>query len=194
MKKCAFLMLLLVLLLSLVTTCFAGGGKGVYSQNYSNSLEVAILPVFWANLDARYEYAFNEVLSAFGDLGYAPAGSALLFSNASSNSNLEYSFAHGAAGVCVYPTAPSRGLYFQLSGDYYYFSLKDKYDGSKASYSRYMVPAMMIGWKWVIADRAILRLGGGSGYGSGGNMAAGYETIEWNKIQSRLDFNLGFMF
>lgn len=193
MKKWALIALLTLVILPSTLNAASKGGKGDYEENYSNSLEVAVLPVFWANLDVRYDYAFSDIFSAFGNLGFAPAGSNLLFSETDSD-YWKYSFAHAAVGICVYPTAPSRGLYFQLSGDGYRFNVKNKTEDLEASFTRYMAPAMMIGWKWIISDRAVIRLGGGSGFGSGGAMVVGDSAMEWKEVQSRFDLNLGFLF
>lgn len=55
------------------------------------------------------------------------------------------------------------------------------------------MPGVVVGWRWVVAQRATITLGAGSDYASA-DLDVGDEVIEIEGIRPCFDFNLGFLF
>ena len=155
--------------------------------DYNNEIDIGILSLFWGNFNARYERNLNGYISLAGGGGFSPNGYMLIDPE---GTDWKYYNVNGL--VRFYPLGGFQRLYFQaeVSGDFH--NIKDESSGDTATASL-IVPAAVLGWRWVIADRATLTLGAGSGYFNL-DVTVGDERIEAEGVRPRFDFNLGFLF
>lgn len=159
----------------------------VHAADYNNEIDVGILSLFWGNFNARYERNFNDYLSLAAGGGFSPNGYLFV-----SDDDVDWKYYNLNGIFRFYPLGNFRGLYAQaeVSGDFH--DLTEKSTGETATVTM-VTPAVVVGWRWVIAQRATITLGAGSGYASG-NLEVGDVKIDIEGIRPRFDFNLGFLF
>lgn len=157
------------------------------ATEYRNEIDVGILSLMWGNFNARYERNLSEYVTLAGGAGFSPTGYIFI-----EHDGVDWKYYNVNGLVRFYPLGGSQRLFFQaeVSGDFH--DLEDESTGDTAT-ATLIVPAVLVGWRWVIADRATLTLGAGSGYASV-DVYVGDEHIEEEGVRPRLDFNLGFLF
>jgi hypothetical protein len=158
------------------------------AATYNNSVEAGVLPLFIGNINALYMRNLTGMISVGAGGGYSPLG--YLFVDVEDDITWHYGNVKGV--FRFHPLGESRRLYVQVeaSGDFH--SLKEDSTGETASVTM-ITPAALIGWRWIIADRATLNVAGGSGYISG-DIDVGDEHVDFEGIRPRFDLNLGFAF
>jgi hypothetical protein len=154
---------------------------------YKNEIDVGILSLFWGNFNARYERNLGDYVALAGGAGFSPTGYIFI-----EHEGVDWKYYNVNGLVRFYPLGGFQRLFFQgeVSGDFH--DLEDESTGDTAT-ATLIVPAVLVGWRWVIADRATLTLGAGSGYASV-DVYVGDEHIEAEGVRPRFDFNLGFLF
>ncbi|NIT35039.1 MAG: DUF3575 domain-containing protein [candidate division Zixibacteria bacterium] len=172
---------------TLLVTAVAALAAPALGADFNNEVDVGILSLFWGNFNARYERNLNDYISLAGGGGFSPNGYLFV-----SDEDVDWKVYNVNGIFRFYPLGNFRGLYAQaeVSGDFH--NLKDKSTGDTAKVTM-VTPAVVVGWRWVIAQRATITLGAGSGYASA-DLEVGDEVIKFEGVRPRFDFNLGFMF
>ena len=159
------------------------------AADYHNEVNVGILPLFVGYFNARYEYNFNGYWAVFGGGGFSPAG--YIFTDYDDD-DFDWTYVNANVGGQFFPLANFRRVFLQAEVNAHFNTVRNKNTDEKGSVF-VLMPGALVGWKWVIADRATLTLAGGSGYAQKDIDAAGTH-VDFQGIRPRLDFNLGFMF
>lgn len=139
--------------------------------------------MFAANLNLSYERALSDMFSVLAGVDIGPIGSlALAMGEVNSTNHADFGV---YGGVNLYPVKRMEALFVQLYAAYYLTHFKtNDFDGNPIPDVNTMIaPGMMVGWKFRVADKATICLGGGSGYDS--NM---------DKVKARLSATLGVFF
>lgn len=157
--------------------------------DYHNEIEVGILPLFVGYFNARYDRDLNGYFALFGGAGFSPAG--YIFAEYD-NDAFDWTYVNVNAGGQFFPLADYRRVFLQAEVNGHFNSVRNKSTGEKGKVF-ILMPGALVGWKWVVADRATLTLAAGSGFADKDIDAAGTH-VDFAGIRPRLDFNLGFMF
>ncbi len=163
------------------------------AADFNNEFDVGIFSLVVGNFNGRYERNLNDFAAVFGGAGFAPEGYLFIDVDQETLDAVEWTYANVNLGGKLYPLGTFRGLYLQLEVNGDFHNLKEKSSGATSSEFS-LRPAMLIGWRWVIANRATLTVGGGSGYVSNNTLQVGATTVEFSRIRPRVDINLGFLF
>jgi len=154
---------------------------------YNNEIDVGILSLFWGNFNARYERNLNGYIALAGGAGFSPTGYLFI-----EHEDIDWKYYNVNGLFRFYPLGGFRGLYIQAEVNAEFHDLKDDSTGDTAT-ATWITPAAVVGWRWVVAERATITLGAGSGYASV-DLYVGDEHIEAEGVRPRFDFNLGFLF
>jgi hypothetical protein len=157
------------------------------ATSYNNEVDIGILSLFWGNFNARYERNLNGYISLAVGGGFSPNGYLFI-----EDEGTDWKYYNVNGLVRFYPLGGFQRLYVQaeVSGDFHH--IEDESTGETAT-ATVIVPAMLVGWRWVIAERATITLGAGSGYANL-DVNVGDAHIEAEGVRPRFDFNLGFLF
>ena len=180
-----------LMLIIFTTTVFTGGAAR--AADYSNEIDVAIAGLVSGDFGAYYERNLNGYFGVGGGGGYSVRRE--LFADVDEDllENINWSFGHVRAFGKLYPLGGFRRLYLQVEMNGTFDSFEDKDTGATASES-FIWPAGLIGWRWIIAERATINLAGGSGYATEKDVRLGDTTITFGALRPRVDLNVGFLF
>jgi hypothetical protein len=153
------------------------------ATRYDNNVALEVPPMFNANLNISYERALSDMFSVVAGVDIAPIGSLALELGENSWANHSDYGVYG--GVNLYPVKRMEALFIQIYGAYYLTHFKEKdWDGNVIPDENTVIaPGMMVGWKFRVADKATICLGGGSGYDS-----------NTDNVKARLSAMLGVFF
>lgn len=173
---------------TIMVLALAAIAAGAAGATHNNSVEVGVLPLFIGNINGLYMRNINGMFSVGGGGGYSPLG--YLFVSAEDDITWHYGNIKGV--FRFHPLGESRRLYLQVeaNGDFHF--LKEDSTGETATVTM-ITPAALVGWRWIIADRATVNVAGGSGYITG-DIDVGDEHVDFEGIRPRFDLNLGFAF
>lgn len=163
-----------------------------FAGDFKNEVDVGVLSLIVGNFNGRYERDLNGYLAVAGGAGFSPMG--YLFVSGEEE-GIDWKYYNVNALVRLYPLGNFRGLYAQAEVFYDIHKIKDTsgaVTGETATVGM-VTPAMVIGWRFVIADRATITLGGGSGYITG-DLDVGDEHVDFEGIRPRFNLDLGFLF
>jgi hypothetical protein len=158
-----------------------------HAADYNNEVDIGILSLFWGNFNGRYERNLNDYISLAVGGGFSPNGYLFV-----SEEDVDWKYYNVNGIFRFYPLGNFRSLYAQVEVNGDFHDLTDESTGDTATVTM-VTPAVVVGWRWVVAQRATITLGAGSGYASG-NLDVGDEEIDIEGIRPRFDFNLGFLF
>jgi hypothetical protein len=161
------------------------------AATYNNEVDVGVLVLFIGNINGRYERNINDYVAVVAGAGYMPHG--YVFIPDEERDKFEYwriTTINGA--VKFFPLGDFRRLYFQGEINVDFHSVEELGTGATGSATAYR-PGAVVGWRWVIAERATLTVGAGSDYLEI-HARAGDTEGTLDGIWPRLDFNLGFLF
>lgn len=174
-------------LLGLLAVVVLASGVPAGATDYKNEIDVGILSLFWGNFNARYERNLNGFISVAGGAGFSPNGYLFI-----EHDDVDWTYFNVNGLVRFYPLGGFQRLYVQAEVNAEFHDLKDESTGETATMT-WVTPAAVVGWRWVIAERATLTLGAGSGYASA-DADVGDTHLEVEGIRPRFDFNLGYLF
>jgi hypothetical protein len=171
----------------LLVTAVAALAAPAFAADYNNEVDVGILSLAWGNFNARYERNLNDYISLAGGGGFSPNGYMFV-----SDEGFDWKYYNVNGNVKFYPLGTFRGLFIQGEVNVDFHDLTYKHTGETAKCTMVM-PGVVVGWRWVVAERATITLGAGSDYAYA-DLEVGDEVIEFEGIRPRFDFNLGFLF
>jgi hypothetical protein len=161
------------------------------AAQYNNEIDVGVLSLFIGNMNAGYERNLNGYVALVGRAGFMPR--AYIFISDEDRDKFEsWRVVTVSGGAKLFPLGEFRRLYVQGEINVDFHSVEEKDTGRTGSATVYR-PGAVIGWRWVIAERATLTVGGGSDYVNV-QAKAGDTEAEAEGIWPRVDFNLGFLF
>ncbi len=169
--------------LGLILILCVAAGWAAEANRYDNNVALEVPPMFAANLNLSYERALGDMFSVLAGVDIGPIGSlALEMGNNSWESHADYGV---YGGVNIYPVKHLEALFVQIYGAYYmtHFKSNDFEGNPIPDETTVVAPGMMVGWKFRVADKATICLGGGSGYNS-----------NTDKVLARLSATLGVFF
>lgn len=158
---------------------------------YNNEIDVGVLGLFIGNFNARYERNLNDYVALVGGAGFMPR--AYFFvpeEELEKFDSWRVVVVNGA--VKLFPMGEFRRLYIQGELNVDFHTVKEEGTGLTGSATVYR-PGAVVGWRWIVAERATITVGAGSDYLSL-HARAGDTEGEVEGIWPRLDFNLGFLF
>ncbi|UCH78359.1 MAG: DUF3575 domain-containing protein [Candidatus Coatesbacteria bacterium] len=174
-------------LLGFLAVVVLASGAPAGATDYNNEVDIGILSLFWGNFNARYERNLNGYISLAAGGGFAPNG--YLFID---HDDVDWKYYNVNGLVRFYPLGGFQRLYVQAEVNAEFHDLKDESTGDTAT-ATWITPAAVIGWRWVVAERATITLGAGSGYASA-DITVGDTHLDTEGVRPRFDFNLGFLF
>ncbi len=179
----------LVVVLSAAFSVLGAASAG--AAQYNNEIDVGVLGLFVGSFNGRYERNVNDYVAIVAGAGFMPY--AYIFIPDEERDKFEsWHIATVNGAVKFFPLGEFRRLYFQGELNVDFHSVEEKDTGATGSATVYR-PGAVIGWRWVIAERATLTLGAGSDYFSIHARAGDTEGTA-DGVWPRLDFNLGFLF
>jgi hypothetical protein len=164
-----------------------------YGAPFNNEIDVGIFGLVSGDYGVHYERNLNDYFALGGGAGYSPR-SYLWLDFGDLLDDMRWRYGHVKADGKLYPLGKFKGLYIQAEVNADFITLEDKNDGTTAHYTN-VWPGALVGWRWVVAERATISVAGGSGYNTRTEYVVGDVTLTTDtEIRPRLDFNLGFLF
>jgi len=164
-----------------------------YGAPFNNEIDVGIFGLVTGDYAVYYERNLSDYVALGGGGGYSPRSS-LWMDFGDLLDDMRWRYAHVKADGKLFPLGNSKGLYIQAEVNADFITLEDKNTGATARYTN-VWPGALVGWRWVVAERATISVAGGSGYNTRTEYDVGDVTLTTDsEIRPRVDLNLGFLF
>ncbi len=176
---------------TVVATLVAAGTS--LGADYGNEVELSIAGLVSGDYGAYYERNLNGYFSVGGGGGYATRRELFVDVTPDITDLVDWTFGHGRVAGKLYPLGGFRRLFLQMEINAEFHRFKEKESGATTSVTT-VWPAGLLGWRWIIAERATITLAGGSGYGSREDVTVGTTSFTMGAFRPRVDLNIGFLF
>ncbi len=155
---------------------------------YNNEFDVSLLGLAVGFFNFNIEHTENGTVSGFGGFGYSQRG--YLFVD--EPEGITWRFVNLKGGAKYYPMGDFQRFVLWGEVNVGFNIVEDKSTGE--SYTDVaIVPAFLVGWRWVFAGRGTLTPGVGLAFGTE-EIHAGDYVIDTFGIWPTVDLTLGFLF
>lgn len=178
-----------VILTTLIAVMIAGIAMPSFAYK-KNSIEFHTLMLALGLIEIRYERTITGHIGVYGEFGY---GFKPYIFGTTGSENYDWDTYTFSGGINFYPKGELRGIYIAFDAEYDYFKLTDKTTQTDTT-SKVFVPAGLLGYKWIVSDLMVIRLGAGGGYFTGEVRGSGGTEVRGPGVGLALDFTLGFAF
>jgi len=175
---------------TVVLILLAAAASPTLAAPYNNHVDIGVLGFFIGNYGAHYERNLNDYFSVRAGGSFMPAFASIYHPD-NEESIASWVVFQTTVGGAFWPLGGFRRLFVMAEMGTDFHSVKSESGDTGSAVA--LRPGALIGWRWVIADRATLTLGGGSDYISV-HAKAGDEEGVWTGIWPRAEFGLGYLF
>lgn len=160
------------------------------AADYSNHVDVGVFGLFIGNYGAHYERSLTDILSVRAGASFMPKFMHIYHPD-NENDITTWTVFQTNVGGFLWPLGDNRRLFLLIETGVDFHNVKSN-EGDTGSATAFR-PGALVGWRWIIAERATVTVGGGSDYISI-HARAGDEEGTWEGIWPRGEFGLGFLF